>query len=156
VAEVRQALAEARQLATGHERSVVVGVFAGTGFTAHSNASFKGSLLIDLGLTTPLEPLDGQTQYLLDLEGIAAAAPEAFVVTCSPADQGIWDEFASQPVWQGLQAVRNNAVYLFNRDLWSRSRGIIALHLILRDARESGLLTGEPSTYTSCPEPVIE
>lgn len=156
IAALRDELAAAQQLAEGHERNIVVGVFAGTGFTAHSNSSFMGSLLSDLGLTTALEPQEGQTQYLLDLEGLAATAPDAFVVTCSPDDRGIWNDFMSQPVWQGLDAVKNNAVYVFNRDLWSRSRGILALHLILRDMRDSGLLAGTPSQSTICPDAVVE
>lgn len=88
VAEMQAELAEARKIATGQGRNIVVGVLAGTGFTAHSSTSFKGSLLADLGLPTKLEPKDGQTQFLLDTEGIVALTPEAIVVTCAPGDCG--------------------------------------------------------------------
>lgn len=50
--------------------------------------------------------------------------------------------------------MKNQQVYVFNRDLWSKARGLLSLHLVLRDAQESGLLTGEPSRSTTCPEPV--
>ena len=88
VAEAQAELAQARKLSTGHERNIVVGVLAGTGFTAHASTSFKGSLLGELGRQAQLEPKDGQTQFLLDLEGIVTLTPEAIVVTCAPATVG--------------------------------------------------------------------
>lgn len=154
VAEARQALAAAQKLAAGHQRATVVGVLAPTGFTAHTNASYMGTLLAGLGLPTKLAPQKEQTQFLMDLEGIVTLAPQAIVVTCAPADRGLWDEWQAKPVWQQLDAVKNQQVYVFNRDLWSKARGLLSLHLVLRDAQESGLLTGEPSRSTTCPEPV--
>ncbi|CAN5568116.1 Fe(3+) dicitrate ABC transporter substrate-binding protein [soil metagenome] len=156
IADARQALAAAQKLAVGHERNISVGVLAGTGFTAHSNASYMGTLLAGLGLPTALEPLDGKTQFLLDLEGIVTLKPKAIVVTCSPEDRGLWNEWTSKPVWQQLDAVKNQQVYVFNRDLWSKSRGLLSLHLILRDAKASGLLSGEPSRSVTCPDAVEE
>lgn len=154
IADALAALDEARALAAGHGRSVVIGVLHSGGFTAHSNGSFKGSLLAELGLPTALEPQDGEIQYLLGLEGLVTLAPEAFVITCAPEDNPILTDWVNQPVWQQLEAVKNQQVYVFNRDLWSKSRGLLALHLVLRDAADSGLLTGEPSRSTVCPEPV--
>ena len=155
IADAYDALEEAQRLVVGHERKVAVGVLAATGLTAHSSESFKGSLLAYLGLPTELEPQNGEVQFLVNLETIAHLAPQAIVVTCSPDDRVLWDEWTAQPVWQQLDAVQNDHVYVFNRDLWSKSRGLIALQLILRDARESGLLTGDPSTSTTCPDPVV-
>jgi ABC-type Fe3+-citrate transport system substrate-binding protein len=156
VAEARASLAEASELVKGHERSLAIGVLAATGLTAHTNESFKGSLLGELGLPTALQPKEGAIQYLIDLEGVVTLKPEAIVITCAPEDQGLLADWEKQPVWQQLDAVKNQHVYIFNRDLWSKSRGLLALQLVLRDARESGLLTGEPSRSTVCPAPVQE
>lgn len=156
IADARQALADAQKLAVGHERNISVGVLAGTGFTAHSNASYMGTLLAGLGLPTTLEPLEGKTQFLVDLEGIVTLKPEAIVVTCSPEDRGLWGEWTNKPVWQQLDAVKSQRVYVFNRDLWSKSRGLLSLHLVLRDAETSGLLAGESSRSVTCPDAVEE
>jgi len=156
IADALAALEEARALAEGHGRSVVIGVLHSGGFTAHSAASFKGSLLAELGLPTALGPQAEEIQFLLDLEGIVTLAPEAFVITCAPEDNQILTDWGNQPVWQQLDAVKNQRVYVFNRDLWSKSRGLLALHLVLRDAAASGLLTDEPSRSTTCPDPVLE
>lgn len=156
VANARKELADARQLASGHQRSLAIGVLAATGFTAHSNASFMGSLLSELGMTIPLGPKDGDTQFLLGLEGVTELNPQGFVITCSPEDRQLLDEWTAQPVWQQLDGVKQQQVYVFNRDLWSKSRGLIALSLVLRDARESGLLAGESSRSTTCPDAVEE
>ncbi|HXF64361.1 MAG TPA: ABC transporter substrate-binding protein [Caldilineaceae bacterium] len=156
VQAARAALDEARRVSAAHERSIIVGVLAANGFWVHTTESFKGSLLAALHLPTTVEPLEGQTQFVMDLEGIAAVNPAAIVVTCAPEDRALWEEWSSQPVWQQLDAVQNHQVYVFNRDLWSKSRGILSLHLVLRDMHESGLLAGEPSRSTTCPDPVIE
>ncbi|MCX6045541.1 MAG: ABC transporter substrate-binding protein [Chloroflexi bacterium] len=156
IADARQAFTAAQKLAAGHERNISVGVLAGTGFTAHSNASYMGTLLAGLGLPTALEPLEGKSQFLVDLEGIVTLKPEAIVVTCSPEDRGLWGEWTSKPVWQQLDAVKNQRVYVFNRDLWSKSRGLLSLHLVLRDAETSGLLAGESSRSVTCPDAVEE
>lgn len=156
VEAAQAALDEARQVSAAHERSIIVGVLAANGFWVHTTESFKGSLLAALHLPTTIEPLEGQTQFVMDLEGIAAVNPPTIVVTCAPEDRALWEEWSSQPVWQQLDAVQNNQVYVFNRDLWSKSRGILSLHLVLRDMHESGLLAGEPSRSTTCPDPVIE
>lgn len=127
-----------------------IGVLWAEGYTAHSNESFMGSFLEGLGRTNALAPQDGETQYLLDLEGMAAANPSSIVVLCNPADQQLLDDFAAEPVWQALDAVLNDQVYVFDRNLWSKGRGLLAYDQILADAVTSGLLAESASTSASC------
>jgi iron complex transport system substrate-binding protein len=130
--------------------SFMIGVLHSGGFTAHSNASFMGSFLEGLGRTNALEPRDGETQYLLSLEDMASVNPSAIVVLCTPADQSLLDALASEPVWQNFDAVKNDRVYAFDRELWSKGRGLFAYAQILADAVESGLLADTTSSRTAC------
>lgn len=130
----------------------VIGVLWSGGYTAHSNESFMGSFVESLGRKNALAPEGGETQYLLDLEGIATINPSSIVILCNSADQAVLDEWQSQPVWQSFEAVQNNRVYLFDRNLWSKGRGLMAFEAILEDAVESGLLAERESSNTSvCP-----
>lgn len=130
----------------------IIGVLWSGGYTAHSNESFMGSFLEGLGRKNALSPLAGDTQYLLDLEGFASLNPSSIIVLCAPADQAVLDELQSQPVWQSIDAVQNNQVYLFDRNLWSKGRGLTAFETILEDAVESGLLAETASSNTTtCP-----
>lgn len=128
----------------------VVGVLHSGGFTAHSNQSFMGSFLESLGRTNALEPQQEETQYLLDMEGFAAVNPGTIVILCNPADQQYFDDMADSPLWQAFDAVTNNRVYVFDRNLWSKGRGVTAYEKILADSVNSGLLADTESQSTVC------
>jgi ferric citrate transport system substrate-binding protein len=53
-------------------------------------------------------------------------------------------EWSKNPLWAKLDAVAQNRVYEFDRDLWTRSRGIMALKMMIDEGIKSGLLTNEP------------
>ncbi len=129
---------------------ILIGVVSGSGFTAHTNESFMGSFLEGLGRTNALKPRNGETQYTLGLEGIANVRPGAIVLLCEPGVQKNVDDLAASPVWKAFDATKNNRIYMYDVNLWSKGRGLIAYDLILADAIESGLLKDVPSTRTSC------
>lgn len=128
----------------------VIGVLHSGGFTAHSNESFMGSFLESLGLLNALEPLEGETQYLLDMEGFASVNPSTVVILCNAADQEFLDDMTDSALWQAFEAVSNNHVYVFDRNLWSKGRGVTAYNMILSDAVDSGLLANTESQSTVC------
>lgn len=128
----------------------MIGVLHSGGYTAHSNQSFMGSFLEGLNRTNALEPQGEETQYLLDLEGMASVNPSTIVVLCNPGDGELLTDLSSAPVWQALEAVNNDRVYVFDRNLWSKGRGVLAYERIIADAVDSGLLADEPSNRTSC------
>jgi ABC-type Fe3+-citrate transport system substrate-binding protein len=152
VDEAGQALREhhasfaAAAAASGQEGPrLLVGVLSPGQFTAHSSTSFLGSFLGRLGLPAALEPRAGETQFQLSLEGLAAAEPEAIVLLCNPQDLTPLAEWSENPLWKALPAVRSNRVYLFERDLWSKGRGLIAFDRIVEALNGSGLLQGDAS-----------
>lgn len=130
----------------------MIGVLWADGYTAHSNESFMGSFLESLGRTNALEARDGETQYLLDIEGFASVNPSTIVIMCAPEDQSVVKGWQQQPVWQAFDAVENDRVYFFNRNLWSKGRGLMAYQQLLEDAVSSGLLSGMKNNATEvCP-----
>jgi iron complex transport system substrate-binding protein len=144
--EHRAAFAEVQAAVVPDAPTTLIGVLSPGLFTAHSSRSFMGSFLASLGVPAAVEPREGETQFSLSLEGVAAAQPQALVLLCNPADSTPLDEWADNPVWNALDAVSSGRVYVFNRDLWSKGRGLIAFDMILDDLAGSGLLAGEPSS----------
>jgi len=130
----------------------IIGVLWSGGFTAHSDESFMGSFVESLGRTNALSPQNDETQYLLELEGLATINPSSVVILCSPDDQAVLDELQAEPVWQASDAAQNNHIYIFNRNLWSKGRGLMAFEEILQDAIDSGLLAETESGNSAvCP-----
>jgi len=142
----RAAFEQARATVTPEAPPALIGVLSPGLFTAHSSQSFMGSFLDSLGIPAAVEPRGGETQFSLSLEGVAAVQPQALVLLCNPADSTPLDEWADNPAWNALDAVSDGRVYIFDRDLWSKGRGVIAFDLILDDLAGSGLLTGQPSS----------
>ncbi|MEM6431661.1 MAG: ABC transporter substrate-binding protein [Deinococcota bacterium] len=151
ILEDYQASFDSTRTATNPEAGdFVIGVLWSGGFTAHSDQSFMGSFVESLGRDNALTPQDGETQYLVDLEGLASINPSSIVIMCGEADQGILDEWQANPLWQAFDAVQNDRVYVFNRNLWSKGRGVMAFEAILEDSVDSGLLAEAPSTALVC------
>jgi iron complex transport system substrate-binding protein len=150
IAGYDEAFAEAMNVTDPDAGNFVIGVLWPGGFTAHSDQSFMGSFVESLGRENALEPRQDETQFLIDMEGFASINPDTIAIMCSSADQTVLDEWQSSPLWQAFEAVKNDHVYVFDRNLWSKGRGLMAYHAILEDAVESGLLTESPSTYHVC------
>ncbi len=128
----------------------VIGVLWSGGFTAHSDESFMGSFLESLGRTNALEPQEGETQFLLDMEGFASVNPSTIVILCNASDQEFLDDLSDGELWQAFDAVTNDRVYAFDRNLWSKGRGITAYELILTDSVNSGLLADTAGEGSVC------
>lgn len=152
LAEYEETFAETVATTNVDAGDFMIGVLWADGFTAHSTQSFMGSFLESLGRSNALEPRGEETQYLLDIEGVATVNPSTIVVMCAPDDQEVLADWQAHPVWQALDAVKNDHVYFFDRNLWSKGRGLMAFQTILDDASASGLLADtESNTTQGCP-----
>lgn len=109
-------------------------------FTVHTNESFVGSFLEDLGRKNQLKVKDGQTQYEVSLEGLLALNPQTLVLFTAPDETPITEAWQKNPLWQKLSAVQRGRVYQFNRDDWTRGRGPMALKLMIKQSIDSRLL----------------
>jgi iron complex transport system substrate-binding protein len=113
------------------------------------DSSFIGSLLEALGADVALkldeltdadtagDNADRATSFglvQLGLEKVIELDPDAIFVLGSPPEDLI-AELEGNAAWNTISAVQNDAVYGFDRDLWSRSRGPLAMSLILEQAR---------------------
>lgn len=128
----------------------VVGVLHPGGFTAHSSESFMGSFLESLGRKNALAPREGESQFLIDLEGLAAINPSSIVIMCNPENQELLEDWQANPLWRAFDAVQRGHVYVFNQNLWSKGRGLMAFEQILDDASTSGLLAERPNEGWQC------
>lgn len=144
IAGHRAAFEAARANANPEAGGFLAAVAHPNGFTVHSTESFSGSLLVRLGRTNIVEPVNVETQFAMSLEGLAALDPETIVIFRYRHETTPVDEWATTSLWQSLQAVRNDRVYVFDRDNWTRARGLLALQAVFDEANASGLLADLP------------
>ncbi|KQR36193.1 ABC transporter substrate-binding protein [Deinococcus sp. Leaf326] len=114
-------------------------------FVLHSRESVIGDLMGRLGRTNLSSSVGKQDSlYSLDLEGIAALDPATLVLLVNPGEHNVLDSWGKNRIWLRLRAVQSGKVFTFDRDLWSKARGIQALGQITRQAVGSGLLQDRP------------
>jgi ABC-type Fe3+-hydroxamate transport system substrate-binding protein len=68
----------------------------------------------------------------LGLEKLVQVNPDVLFVL---GTQDFVDSLAANPAWASLNAVKDNRVSLFDRDLWSRDRGPSAAKIVIEQAR---------------------
>lgn len=144
VADHRQAFADAIASSKANGASLVAGVAYPGGFSVHSKDSFAGSLLARLGWENPVEPEGNATNYNLSLEGLASLNPDVIVIFQyeREREQTPIHDWQQSRVWSQLNAVQNDRVYVFDRDNWTRARGLLALDAVLSEGVASGLVNG--------------
>lgn len=118
----------AKKLPKGRE--VQFGIALEGYIAMHPGKSYVGSLIQDLGMTTPKLFKDQNASVHTGLEQLLAMNPQYLIIGHYNNDDivTIWK---SEYLWGLLQAVRNKRVYnIENPGLWSRARGILAAEII--------------------------
>lgn len=97
----------------------------------HSNQSFSGDLLQQLGFTVP-NPSEKNTRsnYEINLEQLLALEPEILFIAHAN-EQSLARKLKNEILWQYLPAVQNGQTFDVAQNLWSWSRGIYAAENII-------------------------
>lgn len=120
------------QVPEDEDRVVLPGVVTADGFFAHNMESYTGSLLESIGLKNAIQ--DGSDRYnKINLEQVVEFNPDVLFLM-KAGDKTIIDEWEKNPLWQDINAVKNDSVYTVDRNTWSRFRGLISSEAILEEA----------------------
>jgi ferric citrate transport system substrate-binding protein len=111
--------------------------------TVHSATSFVGSLLERMGRKPGAQPQANNSQFDVSLEGLSTLNPQTLVLFTGAGEQPLTREWSRNPVWAKLPAVVRGRVFVFDRDLWTRARGPLALRLMTEEAVAAGLLADQ-------------
>jgi ABC-type Fe3+-citrate transport system substrate-binding protein len=104
------------------------------GFFAHSDHSYSGSLLKELGFK---DPVVNNTPYPeLTLEQLVETNPQAMFLMPTEA-QTIDKQWQTNPLWQKIAAVQNKKVVYVERRDWSLARGLIGADKMIDDLVKS-------------------
>ena len=132
VAEHEQRMSDIKaQIPTRENRRFLLSVAGPKNFTLHSSHAYTGSLLASLGLTPALdsaEPLESGAS----LERVIAVNPEVLFVAVDN-EANVYDSWSKQDSWKQISAVKDNAVYVVERNPYTRFRGLHNAEFIAQD-----------------------
>ncbi|NAW88576.1 Fe(3+) dicitrate ABC transporter substrate-binding protein [Photobacterium halotolerans] len=122
----------AQQLTSLRGQSVQFGVARENGFYAHASDSYAGGVIAALGLASPAMLKHENASRQISLEQLLALNPDYLIVGDYTANT-IVDQWKKQPLWQVLNAVRNQHVVSVDGNMWARCRGILAAEYMAAD-----------------------
>lgn len=112
------------------------GVTNANGLYLHSPASYNGSLLEMFGFSSNMTPGEGgiyETNYVqTTLEQLSELDPDLLILG-EYTDPSATDNWAGEPLWDALSAVKNGEVHYVTANSWSRLRGMVAAELTAAD-----------------------
>ncbi|MGP4074922.1 ABC transporter substrate-binding protein [Halobacillus sp. K22] len=98
--------------------------------------SFAGTILREAGFTRPEnQQSDEWGMKLTDKESINEMNADVFYIFMSddPAIKNNYEEWTSHPLWQNLDAVKNDEVHMVDEVTWNMAGGLRAANLMLDD-----------------------
>ncbi|MGM7636932.1 ABC transporter substrate-binding protein [Bacillus sp. Hm123] len=128
--EHQQKMEEAQQKLGETALTVLPAVTNPEGFFAHSDHSYTGSFLTSIGFNDPVQSEDSYPK--LSLEQLVETNPQA-IFLLPATEETIVDEWENNPLWQEIDAVKNDQVFVVERRDWALSRGLIGSEKMIED-----------------------
>lgn len=101
-------------------------------FNAHASSSFDGELLEKIGMKNVIQNNDSPYAELT-LEQLVQTNPDVLFLMKSE-DKTVIEDWQQNPLWKDLKAVKNNQVFIVDRNLWTRFRGVISGEEMIKEA----------------------
>jgi iron complex transport system substrate-binding protein len=117
----------------GETRKALFAVSSDKEFTGFPPKAYTPGVLALLGIKSPLADNSGDATVSLTLETVVSTKPDIMFIAGQTGDT-LADTWEKSPLWKQIPAVKDNATYKVDQNVWSRSRGLVASELIAQEA----------------------
>lgn len=117
----------------GETRKAMFAVSSDKEFTGFPPKAYTPGVLALLGIKSPLADDSGDATVSLTLETVVSTKPDIMFIAGQTGDT-LADTWEKSPLWKQIPAVKDNATYKVDQNVWSRSRGLVASELIAQEA----------------------
>lgn len=133
-----------KEITMNKDLKVLPAVISQSGFLAHSDKSYVGQFLYELGFKEALtkEVEDQLPEYLnapylnMNSEQLAEVNPERMFIMVNGDKDPHYAKMKKDPVWKDVKAVKNNRVHIVDRQTWAKFRGLISSEEIAKELAE--------------------
>ncbi|MGG3125103.1 Fe(3+) dicitrate ABC transporter substrate-binding protein [Priestia megaterium] len=119
-----------KELKQENGQTILPAVVRDTSFQAHTSSSYDGEFLEELGLKDAVQSKEAYAE--MNLEQLSDINPDILILANNEGKL-LTDGWKTNPLWKNLKAVKNNKVFVVDRDLWTRFRGVISSEAIGKD-----------------------
>ena len=121
-----------KQVKAMGSKKVLIGVARKDGFDVHTSDSYAGQVMTEMGFTNAISNTD-EPYVELSLETLTTLDPDVIFIATDDSE-AITNKWKETPVWKNLKAAKNNQVFMVDRDIWTRFRGITPAEKIGQNA----------------------
>ncbi|MGV3041944.1 ABC transporter substrate-binding protein [Staphylococcus rostri] len=133
-----------KEITMDKDKKVLPAVISQSGLLAHSDKSYVGQFLHELGFKEALtkDVADQLPEYLnapylnMNSEQLADVNPERMFVMVNGEDDPFYAKMKEDKVWNDLDAVKNDRVHVVDRLTWAKFRGLISSEEIAKELAE--------------------
>jgi ferric citrate transport system substrate-binding protein len=118
---------------TDDKRNAMFVVTSEKGFTGFPSKAYAPGVLALLGIKSPLPDDTGDASVSMTLETLVATKPDTMFIA-GWTDKTLAETWSKSPLWKEVPAVKSDAAYKVDQNIWSRSRGLLASELIAEEA----------------------
>ncbi|QLK86566.1 Fe(3+) dicitrate ABC transporter substrate-binding protein [Staphylococcus sp. 17KM0847] len=133
-----------KEITMDKDKKVLPAVISQSGLLAHSDKSYVGQFLHELGFKEALtkEVADQLPEYLnapylnMNSEQLSEVNPERMFIMVNGEDDPFYAKMKEDKVWNELDAVKNDRVHVVDRLTWAKFRGLISSEEIAKELAE--------------------
>ena len=133
-----------KEITMDKDKKVLPAVISQSGLLAHSDKSYVGQFLHELGFKEALtkDVADQLPEYLnapylnMNSEQLSDVNPERMFIMVNGEDDPFYAKMKEDKVWNDLDAVKNDRVHVVDRLTWAKFRGLISSEEIAKELAE--------------------
>ncbi|UXR69200.1 MULTISPECIES: Fe(3+) dicitrate ABC transporter substrate-binding protein [unclassified Staphylococcus] len=133
-----------KDISMDKDKKVLPAVISQSGLLAHSDKSYVGQFLHELGFKEALtkDVADQLPEYLnapylnMNSEQLSDVNPERMFIMVNGEDDPFYVKMKEDKVWNELDAVKNDRVHVVDRLTWAKFRGLISSEEIAKELAE--------------------
>lgn len=133
-----------KEITMDKDKKVLPAVISQSGLLAHSDKSYVGQFLHELGFKEALtkDVADQLPEYLnapylnMNSEQLSDVNPERMFIMVNGEDDPFYVKMKEDKVWNELDAVKNDRVHVVDRLTWAKFRGLISSEEIAKELAE--------------------
>jgi ABC-type Fe3+-citrate transport system substrate-binding protein len=124
-----------------NHKTVLIGYISEAGlFRSLTANAMSTQILADFGYKNIIAAVNERQSTPITLESVFVKNPDVIIILLTDGNDQGYKALQKSSLWSQLTAVKQGKVFFFDRDIWARSHGVIALRQKMDDLVNANLI----------------